>query len=146
MAEPRPDFSGKWTVVRIEGDMDAFLKESGVSWMVRKMASGMGYGVGKQKQDIAHSGDQLEIVNESPMGKVTITMVINGQEQTAVTPDNEKVLATPCWEPDGATLRVESRKPNGGAVPLQRRFMRGDEMVMELTSPKGTAVSRIFSR
>mmetsp|Transcript_43734 Transcript_43734/g.102048 ORF Transcript_43734/g.102048 Transcript_43734/m.102048 type:complete len:213 (+) Transcript_43734:90-728(+) len=144
-AKEPPNFTGDWVLSRLEGDFDAFLQDQGVGYMTRTMAKSMGYGVRKVFQVIKQEGDQIRITQTNPQRSVVVDLTVNGVEQDSTDPaEGKKIKVQPSW--DGVALLLKSRAPDGKELPTARRFFAGEEMIMELTTPKGLVVKRIFSR
>lgn len=142
----RVDFNGRWLLNRIDGDFEAFLTDIGTSWMLRKMAKGVNYGVGKSIQDITIKGDEFTVITEGGPKVTTLTMHIGGGEEESVGLDGEPVLVRVRWE--GSTLVMESRKPDPDGTTYQptRRYLDGEEMVVENTTTSGLVVKRFFAK
>eukprot|EP00448_Togula_jolla_P003507 CAMPEP_0170609950 /NCGR_PEP_ID=MMETSP0224-20130122/22393_1 /TAXON_ID=285029 /ORGANISM="Togula jolla, Strain CCCM 725" /LENGTH=273 /DNA_ID=CAMNT_0010935281 /DNA_START=79 /DNA_END=900 /DNA_ORIENTATION=- len=140
-----PDFRGTWKMTRCLGNFDAFMKEMGISWALRKAAATVGYGVNTTFHTIEQNGDVFSCTTKNPKGVFVRTLVINGAEQDDVDPVDKKALTViPSW--DGQAIHIECRVKDGADMPLTRRYLEGDVMVMEQTSPKGVAVRRFFER
>mmetsp|Transcript_28990 Transcript_28990/g.73571 ORF Transcript_28990/g.73571 Transcript_28990/m.73571 type:complete len:273 (+) Transcript_28990:63-881(+) len=144
----RPDFTGTWIMDAFEGDMDAFLKEIGMSWAMRTLASSMNYGVGKVTNDISHFGDKLKIVSWSPKGTFTSDFTLDGKEHETVDPiEGRPILATAQWTSAGDRVHIEVRRLECGEVlPSSDRFMAGDKLCLEQVSRSGLTVRRLFAR
>mmetsp|Transcript_10419 Transcript_10419/g.25134 ORF Transcript_10419/g.25134 Transcript_10419/m.25134 type:complete len:215 (+) Transcript_10419:62-706(+) len=144
-AKERPSFAGSWVLEKVEGDFDALLKEQGQGYMMRRMAKSMGYGVGKVHQTIEQDGDVLTITITNPKGTTVMKFTVNGEEQDSRDPMEDKpVKILPQW--DGDALVLATRNSAGAALPTTRRFLRDEEMVMELTTPNGVSAKRVFAR
>ncbi|CAL1160927.1 unnamed protein product [Cladocopium goreaui] len=139
-----PNFSGEWLLVKAEGDWDSFLKEMDVGYMTRTMVQAMGYGVGVMKQIVEHQSNELKVTLISPKGTSTSTIVINGVEQESVDPmDGKMVKVVPCWR--GNALEVKSRWADTlKELPVNRRFLKGPQMIIESTTASGLVVKRVF--
>lgn len=137
------DFGGSWICVRIAGDMETFLTDMGLSEVVRKTARDARYGVGRQVQNIAHAGDAFVIQNilQAPL---TMRFRVGAGLQESVDQEGKPILIDPSW--DGESLRVTSKRESGELIANTRRYFEGDSMVLELTSPQGTIVTRTFER
>mmetsp|Transcript_67419 Transcript_67419/g.158082 ORF Transcript_67419/g.158082 Transcript_67419/m.158082 type:complete len:224 (-) Transcript_67419:335-1006(-) len=145
-----PDFSGKWICCRVEGDWDAYLRERGTSWMMRKLAASVGYGVGKHTQTIAQNSDELEVVN------LVVSTGAPKEERCVIKADGE---AQEVLDPDGLLIRQKTRwienvlvseqfqsGAHASAVPMiLKRFMQGHEMCTERTTAQGVVVRRFYS-
>ena len=76
-----PNFSGEWTLLKVEGNFDEYLKSMGVGYMMRSMAKTMGYGVKKVHQTVEHEEDKLKITQTNPKGTKVFNLLTNGEEQ-----------------------------------------------------------------
>ena len=76
-----PNFSGEWSLLKVEGNFDEYLKSMGVGYMSRSMAKTMGYGVKKVHQTVEHEGDKLKITQTNPKGTKVFNLLTNGEEQ-----------------------------------------------------------------
>jgi len=146
-SKQKPAFSGKWQMVRHDGEFDAFMKEMGVGWAFRKAAQAVGYGVNHTFHTITQAGNKFGVVTQNPKGIFEKQFLINGEEQPDEDPmDKKKIIIMPSW--DGDVIHIEARMadPPMARMPVTRRYMQGEEMVMEQTSPKGVIVRRYFAR
>eukprot|EP00437_Effrenium_voratum_P020786 CAMPEP_0181447396 /NCGR_PEP_ID=MMETSP1110-20121109/26600_1 /TAXON_ID=174948 /ORGANISM="Symbiodinium sp., Strain CCMP421" /LENGTH=194 /DNA_ID=CAMNT_0023571507 /DNA_START=1 /DNA_END=585 /DNA_ORIENTATION=+ len=138
------NFSGEWTLERIEGDFDAFLKEMGVGYMARSLAKSRGYGVKSVHQAVEHSLDKIKVVQTTPKGTTVSEIRLDGTEQDSTDPiENRAVKVLPKW--DGQTLVIVSRSKDKELITV-RRHMRGEETVQELETPGKVLVKRVFCR
>lgn len=137
------DFSGSWVVASVTGDMEAFLTDMGLSEQLRGAAKTARYGVDKQVQNIAQSGDTF-VVQNILRAPVTMQFRVGAGMQRSLDQEGKTILIDPTW--DGPTLCVASQKETGEHIANTRRYLEGERMVLELTSPQGTAVQRIFER
>jgi hypothetical protein len=140
------DFSGKWKFSKFEGNFEAMMTDAGVSWAMRKMAKSGNYGIGLATQDIRQIGNELSIkVHNGPLGGTTMKLEVDGGEQESVGEDGACILVKPSW--DGRFLRVEGKTKQGGRqIQLTRRYMCGEQMVIETTTSRGEVILRYFSR
>lgn len=138
------DFTGSWLNTRFEGDMDHFMTDMGVGYMVRTAASAAGYGVGKQVQKITQSGDSVTVEIKFPK-EVKQSFHINAGEQPAVTLAGDECDLAAWWGEDGV-LFISSKDKSGTMLPFIRRYFKGEEMVMELKTSHGVCVKRYFTK
>lgn len=153
--KPKPDLQGEWKMARYEGDWDAFMKDVGVSWAMRKAAGASGYGVNKTVHAIKLSGERISVETRTFAGAYTREFEPNGCDQDAEDPLTKKpVKIVPFWEELGGrmALTMEGYVPAakvGGEIkklPVTRRWLDGSSMVVEQTSPSGFVVKSYFSR
>lgn len=141
--EARADFSGSWRCVKVDGEIDRFLADMGLNEILREEACRHKYGAGMQEQHITQSVGSFEIEN---ILKVPIRMkfVADGGVQKSVDQAGRPILIDPCW--DGPALLVKSMREDGELIAHTRRYIENDVMVLELTSPQGSIVRRVFDR
>lgn len=153
--QARPDLSGDWKMARCEGDWEAFLKDVGLSWVLRKAMGASGYGVNKTIHSIKVTGERISIETKTAAGAYTREFEANGVEQDDEDPLTKKpIKIVPCWgELAGRmTLTLEGYTPAakaGGVIkkqPITRRWMDGASMVVEQTAPNGVVVKSYFSK
>ncbi|CAE7379048.1 unnamed protein product [Symbiodinium pilosum] len=145
------DFSGKWVCSRVEGDWEAYLRERGTSWMMRRLAASIGYGVGKHTQTIMQNADELEVFNlvvsTGPPKEERCVIKADGTEQEILDPDGLLFRQKTRWM-DG--VLVSEQFQSGAHVPCApvtlKRFMQGHEMCTERTTAKGVMVRRFYIR
>lgn len=140
----RPYFGGRWLLAHNQGDVDALLKEIGLPWVARKAASTMKYGVGQVKSSILQSQDEITIETVTPMKTFSKTMVVDGVERD-MTEDGKSLKTASRWEHD--VLVTESRlvKP-AKTLPTARRYLDGEEMIVESQCGDGQVVKQVFVR
>jgi len=136
----RPDFSGRWMLRSIEGDFEAFLKDAGVPWTRRKLAKHRRFYVGRLVQEISQDGDELDIASERRGRVVASRIVVGAGEQETLGFRGVPSIVRPVWELD--SLVMVTVKP---WLPIQRRFMEGNDMVVEAATSEGI-VRQLFSR
>eukprot|EP00930_Biecheleria_cincta_P010909 TRINITY_DN11329_c0_g3_i1.p1 TRINITY_DN11329_c0_g3~~TRINITY_DN11329_c0_g3_i1.p1 ORF type:complete len:305 (+),score=65.45 TRINITY_DN11329_c0_g3_i1:64-978(+) len=144
-----PDFTGVWKMVRTEGDFDGFLKEMGVSWIFRKAAGGLGYGVNATFHSITQSEGRIRVETKNPKGTFLKDFVLDGSEQDDVDPmERQPIKVVPYWKGQVLVMEAWMPKPSNAPqkLPVTRRYMNGEEMVVEQISPKGIAALRFFVR
>jgi len=147
----KPSFDGEWKMVRYEGDWEAWMLDVGVGWAMRKAASATGYGVNATWLSIKGTQDEIRITCRSLKGTTVQDVKINGSEQDDldfVTSKQIKVIAE--WEDMGDhfsfTVRAGPSEKGTVSVPLARRFLLGDEMILEWTNCKDALVRMVFAK
>jgi hypothetical protein len=140
-----PILTGSWCLSRFEGDMDAIMLDAGYGWTTRKMAKGANYGVGLTSFVVQQDGDRVVIRFSTGLSSHTSELQVGAGEQETVHEDGTPVIAVPRWE--GPALIVESRrKDNSAAMQPAKRYLQGEELVVESVSSKGDIVKRFFER
>lgn len=140
-----PVFLGKWKFSKFEGNFEAMMIDAGVSWTTRKMAKSANYGIGLATHDIQQRGNELSINVHNGLLGTTMKLTVNGREQESIHEDGTRVLITPSWE--GQMLRVEGKTKQGHRkIQSTKRYLSGEQMVIETTTSSGEVVLRYFSR
>mmetsp|Transcript_18016 Transcript_18016/g.53574 ORF Transcript_18016/g.53574 Transcript_18016/m.53574 type:complete len:260 (-) Transcript_18016:35-814(-) len=130
------DFSGTWQLAKSE-NMDDYLKSLNVSAVHRRIARGAWI-----THEIEHpSKDELKICVVNKLGRKCENVKV-GEPVESTDTYGKPVSKLATWDADALRVATDSTV---GRVS-ERRFMRGDAMVMELTSPAGVTAYRIFSR
>ena len=141
-----PNFSGEWTLLKVEGNFDEYLKSMGVGYMSRSMAKTMGYGVKKVHQTVEHEEDKLKITQTNPKGTKVFNLLTNGEEQDGMDPIEDKpVKIRSTWDGQTLVMTLRSEKPPKEFGQI-KRYLREEDTIQELVSPNGLAVKRVFSR
>jgi len=140
------DLSGSWVLKTVEGDFEALMLDAGVSWAVRKLAQGAGYGAGIVRHEIRQDGGQLEILFKTLPGKTDRMAVrIDGCAQSTTNEDSAPVEVRPRWE--GLALCMSGSQPDGTPMQPTKRYLAGQELVCECSTSNGVvAAKRIFTR
>lgn len=104
----------------------------------------MNYGVGKTFQDILQNGDDFVISYVSPMKSTTMKFRAGMGYQETVGVDGLPALVKAHW--DGEDLSMQSKKPEGRTFAPARRYMQGNEMVIEVPISTGGTHKRFFTK
>jgi len=145
-ASAHPDFSGIWVLRYVEGDMEKFLTDTGVSWSMRKAGKAMGYGVGKLLHEVVQEGEDITIRVTTPKGRATQKFTVGIKAENVKTPDGDSMTVRSEWIADGKELLCKNTTANGVPKVSTRRFLRGSEMVIELIAPAGTTAFQCFAK
>mmetsp|Transcript_6853 Transcript_6853/g.15491 ORF Transcript_6853/g.15491 Transcript_6853/m.15491 type:complete len:252 (+) Transcript_6853:155-910(+) len=138
-----PDFGGSWLCISVSGDMNKFLQDAGLGPNMCEAAQKADYGAGHQVQNIAQVGDAF-VVQNIIKDPVTTRFRVGAGPQSTIDQAGTPVLIEPVW--DGEMLCVTSKDSTGTLIATSRRYMDGDNMVLDVTSPQGAVVKRIFER
>jgi len=141
--EAPEDFSGSWMCTKVTGDMEKFLEDMGLNEALRKAAGAANYGAGRQFQNIAQVGNSFVVQNILKF-PVTMRFHAGAGVQTSVDQEGKPIVIDPYW--DGDVLCVTSKRESGELIANTRRYLEGSAMVLQLESPAGTKVKRIFER
>jgi len=154
-----PDFSGDWLLHRIEGDPEALLKEVGASWVQRKAAAAMAFGVGRQHVHVEQHPDSIRVETryrekggaEMAFPKPTNNFYTTGGEaQDTVDPEGRTIRNRVHWD-EQKLLMTSERVGDEVPLPSTRRYMQDEgeepELVFEQHSTStGVFVRRIYRR
>lgn len=139
-----PNFSGVWLCVEVIGDTDRFLEEMGLDEDLRLDARRNEYGVYQQRQKINQTGLWLEIANELK-AQVKSVFRIGGGVQSCRDHSGRLTFLEPKWDDARLALLVRSYSASMELLAETRRYLECEtRMVVEIKSPKGTTVKRIF--
>mmetsp|Transcript_55179 Transcript_55179/g.156427 ORF Transcript_55179/g.156427 Transcript_55179/m.156427 type:complete len:134 (+) Transcript_55179:154-555(+) len=132
------------------------MREVGFSYLDRCAASVMSYGVGRMTNEVTQSGDEIGVVSWSPKGTFTNMLRIDGSEQETVDPlEGRPIRVVLAWEAllvDAGAAPVPALVTRGRRLdvdenlPENSRFLHGEEMCLQQTSPSGLVVRRYFKR
>lgn len=139
------DFSGVWSEIAIEGNMDAFLRDVGWTKEARRDSASMNHGVGTLEQIIDHKGDWICVTQVSSGKRYTNVLTIGGRVQTAVNAEGKTVGVQPYWADGGKSIVTPHWDANGVLLQVTTRYYRDTEMVVEMSSPGGVTVKRIWA-
>lgn len=121
------------------------MKEMGVGWALRKAAAAACYGCDRTFHTILQESGHIQVTTKNPKGTFEKKFLIDGTEQADIDPiDKSLIRVIPTW--DGDVLNVRAYKPDGSLLPMTRRYLTNDEMVLEQTTPNGVVVKRFFRR
>jgi len=140
----RTDFSGKWCMTHVDGDLGQLMVDASVSWALRRMAKSMNYGLGHTFQEIKQNGDHFIVAHSSPVKSTTMEFSADAGYQETVGVDGLPVLVNAQW--DCLHLTMQSKKPDGRSFAPTRRYIQGDEMVIEAPLSTGATVKRFFKK
>lgn len=133
----------------VEGDWDAYLREMGASWALRTTAAGLGFGAGRQTQEIVQTADQMEVCNvvQSITPKRTMTVYrTDGREELVPDLEGHLTKCTTRWDGPVLVTVTEPCHGAGGVALAVRRFMREDCMCTERVTESGLVVRRLYAR
>eukprot|EP00440_Ansanella_granifera_P013889 gb/GFBE01015090.1/.p1 GENE.gb/GFBE01015090.1/~~gb/GFBE01015090.1/.p1 ORF type:complete len:223 (+),score=40.04 gb/GFBE01015090.1/:1-669(+) len=136
-----PSFGGSWICVEVEGDMDGLLTEMNLDSQGRDQAQKARYGIGVQVQRITQKMDVFVI--ENSLGSSVTGQFSVGSGTQRITDQNGKPSLIEAWWEDDI-LCVKNMDMDANITAMTRRYRSGEQMVVEITSRKGTWVRRTF--
>jgi hypothetical protein len=142
--QERPDFTGSWTLRRVDGDFEALMADAGVSWVLRKAARAANYGVGMVRHCISHAGDHISVQISQGGSSHTMAFAVGAGEQETAGEDGSNALVVSYW--DGQSLRVAARSPKRALGQVTTRYFEGSLLVLETKTSTGISVKRYFSK
>jgi len=138
-----PDFSGHWKLVKMEGDMDAFMKNLKYPWWKRKVAATVHYGTNVIVQNIKQTGTTMEVQEVGPAGIYTSTISVGGGPgQSWFQGDGNPVKIEPYW--DGRYVVMKTTNLDGTRGPKVSRYLKDGDMV-ELSVLGGVTVKQSYT-
>ncbi|GAB5358322.1 hypothetical protein AAMO2058_000447600 [Amorphochlora amoebiformis] len=125
------NFTGKWVLHKIEGDIDQFFKDQDWSWAFRKVAVAIVKSGYYMSQKIHHAGDKLRFEDEGiPRNrdfKQNYELTIGGSEVPWITPNAERARLRADWNEDKTQI---IQRTYGEKFPkITQRYLDGDYMV-----------------
>jgi hypothetical protein len=140
----RPDFTGCWILARAEGSMEFLMKELEISWVLRRAAAALGYGVGKVRMTIIQTGNRLEITNHNPVKTFRRTLIADGMQHDEVVA-GKHIQTLSYWEAGVLVVYSENLKTLK-KFPKCVRYLDGQDMIAEYVFPDGQTVKQYFSQ
>lgn len=140
----RPDLSGSWISARVEGDLEALAEDEGISEEMRRAAAATAFGVGKTCMQIKMCEHHFaaKITNAERQGATRIRVWLGGRE---IVTRGRRLKVSAYW--DGNVMVVERTDvETSEALPVSRRYLRGDELVSDLVWPGGHLLRNVFAR
>ncbi|CEM03205.1 unnamed protein product [Vitrella brassicaformis CCMP3155] len=138
----KPDFSGKWRLVRNEG-LEDFLRAQGYSSLKIRLARAI-----TPVQVIRQDGSRILIEHHTTYGRQLEAMSIGGPPSTNKGHDGKVTFDTARW--DGHKLFMERRYGHHGAptalTALRQLSHDGRHMTVRLTTASGAEMRRVFQR
>lgn len=143
----RPNFTGTWDLVRIEGDMDKFMADQGHGWLLRSAAKVIRYGIGRVVVEIQQDGDDLESTRSpcDPSKPKSVLRLTVGQGTVRWLGEGGYSSCTSSWEGDALRLNIIAES-NGVGMTYLKYYRATGELVEEMISCKGSVAKNIFSR
>mmetsp|Transcript_103350 Transcript_103350/g.292833 ORF Transcript_103350/g.292833 Transcript_103350/m.292833 type:complete len:248 (+) Transcript_103350:69-812(+) len=133
------DFTGKWMMFKVEGDMDKLLMKMGVSNVDRQAARMFDYGVGQVTEEIEQNGDDLAVRVKSVMGTTETkhyiaeeTMQMKVQSNTNKKKQDQIKCTTSWSNVDKNELVHSSKITSGKKLPELRRSIDQGMMVVKM--------------
>lgn len=147
--EPLPDaasrFVGTWCVLSVEegpGLYDAYLKQLGVNWALRRLAAGL-----KPEPTYSIEGGELHMRTPGPGGIESHDIFTTGREKT-ITMMGRDVEVVYTWEDESKALVASMCSPelaNGAPVEI-RRWITDEDILMLKSSCGGFSCTRTYAR
>jgi len=135
-------FDGLWHLHSIEGNVDALMVETGVPWALRALAKSLNYGVNHSEQEVRLHENKVTIVNRAGPRTNRTVLTLGAADEETVGLDGKSCLSKAYW--DGSVMVVESKTLDGKPLPSCRRYLRGENLVVEATTPHGIVVRRHY--
>lgn len=139
-----PDFTGKWVLARIEGNMEELLVDLGVGFLKRRLGRAVNYGIGAFREEISQKGSERLLVSSvTPICTITNNYRIDGSEQDAKDPEGAAVSVASRWVGNKIHCVVH-QKVHACCSFSSYRSMHAGAMHVETHSPSGKIVLMEF--
>ena len=142
-----PNFTGSWTL-RTSENLDAFLKDEGWGYIMRKAAAAV-----SAYQTIVQTDSEIKIELKNKKGKYSYTAPLDGTEITYIDNDKDKVVSKTVKGADGKSLEETIFKGKNDETfddvkkqKVMLRYMKGGEMCLKITNTNNVHTVRIFSK
>jgi hypothetical protein len=149
-----PDLSGRWQLMKVDGEADTLMSEFGLSAILRVAQGRPRQGrPRRQEQEIVQVGNAFQIRTITQWTQWAFQehtvkkFLVDAGEQTSRGPtDSDDVLLQPRWS--GQVLVIEERRRCGGKeLTLSQRWeVQGEQLTLHTTSPKGTAMVQFYTK
>jgi len=147
LCRSRPSFAGDWLLQRADGDFDTFLSDVGMSWLNRKAAMALNYGVGRVRITCEQpSGDDFTFLKvlADPRKNEARSCFHVGAGSFPVNDDIGTLTANASWE--GEVLHFAATIDASGLPLTMLMYLNSDgAFVEEMISSKGTSVKYVFA-
>jgi len=127
----KPDFSCKWKLTAVGGDVEGMMQQAGFSWFKRKAARMAGFGVNRVHVDLKQEGDDFTVTGETPIGSSTVHFTVGAGEQKGQASDGGAYIINPVWGCSSQSCEVSATLKRDGRTTNLRRFLRNNQMVIE---------------
>merc|ERR1712113_17095 len=101
----KPDFTGKWKLHKINGDIESFMSDMGFNEDKKALARSANYGAGSITRKIVHKGNIIEVLQP---GVGSSKVIIDGGPQN-IDGREGQVTVIPRWSSDEDAIIGEAR-------------------------------------
>ncbi|XP_069135370.1 fatty acid-binding protein, adipocyte-like [Argopecten irradians] len=137
LAEIEKTIGGVWVLVKNE-NLDEYLKEIGVNFVLRKLAA-----AASSTMTITREGNEIRIVTKGP--KDTDVKFELGKELVSHDPNDNEMKATVTWSEGILTTDSSPTEGSKGKATMVKRWIENDQLMMTVTVNSIT-LKRIFKR
>merc|ERR1719502_658778 len=128
-----PDFSGKYILTNVEGDIEDMMVAIGIGWFRRRAAIALGLGVGLVNVSLTQSGNKFKIRSSTPLGSSDVGFTVGGGLQHLQASDGGNFTLEARW----VGTEVYGTQKRDDYTTQQRRYLRDPKtMVIETTIDK----------
>ncbi|CAK9062694.1 unnamed protein product [Durusdinium trenchii] len=135
----RPNFSGTWSCVKAEGDLDGLYAAMGLGYFARCALERAQWGAGHLSRTYEHQGDHVKLVQKATE-ETTQEFDINGTPQK-VSQGDGVVIQTTSWDDEEEGVLLFETKDLLGCDPNSwthcRQYLQGEELVIEVRGARG---------
>jgi len=126
------NLTGEWKLYKTE-NMDGFLKEMEINWLLRKIVSFGGMSGGNMQHFITQNGDDIVVEAKGPKGKATETFTVGVETEMPMQPSGTPAKFIAHWKDGKLDCLVTPLDPSKKPQRLTRELTHdGKEMLVEI--------------
>lgn len=142
-SEGLSSLTGRWMMHKVEGDVNAFLGETGIGWLSRTIASAAGHGVGQYTTNFRIDGNIIDVV-ENKSVEVKYSWKIGGGWQQ-FEGQAGPAMVDPFWEFDGVSVTANCKGEQYPSI-MMFKLLSPSEYVEILTAQSGRQAKFFYKR
>lgn len=135
----RPDFSGTWSCVKAEGDLDGLYAAMGLGYFARCAMERAQWGAGQLSRTYEQQGTHVKLVQRATE-ETTQEFDITGTPQKVSQGDGVVIQTTSWDEREEGVLLFETKDllgNNPNSWTTSRQYLKGDELIIEVLGARG---------
>ncbi|KAK3258386.1 hypothetical protein CYMTET_32565 [Cymbomonas tetramitiformis] len=136
------DLVGEWKMESVD-NYDEFLKQQGVSWVIRSAASAMGYGVGSATLKVEIDGDAVSMAFSNPKCSGSNSGRLGEKRVPGSSPDGSKLLFDYLME--GEAVVMIGRDPDGKYPDVKETYEVIDGKLVKTLKSGSVVAKEIFA-
>mmetsp|Transcript_80265 Transcript_80265/g.126622 ORF Transcript_80265/g.126622 Transcript_80265/m.126622 type:complete len:309 (-) Transcript_80265:31-957(-) len=138
-AVKRPNFSGTWSCVKAEGDLDGLYAAMGLGYFARCAMERAQWGAGQLSRTYEQQGTHVKLVQRATE-ETTQEFDITGTPQKVSQGDGVVIQTTSWDEREEGVLLFETKDllgNNPNSWTTSRQYLKGDELIIEVLGARG---------